>query len=117
MKMQKLGIEIRKIGSIENLYNDVDVILKSHNVPNGSISADMQVATVAHALQSMMQVERHFSICTIRDCAELCQVCVPEERMKVYRSIHCMKWAEMLPDYRQSIIAMVLDDFRIVLCP
>jgi hypothetical protein len=30
---------------------------------------------------------------------------------------HCIEWSEMLPDYRQMLVAMVLDDFRTVLCP
>ncbi len=117
MQVQKLGLEIRKIGNLSNLYNDVDLILKNYSVPTNGISVGIQAATVAHSLQKMLKVESHFSVCTIKNCSELCQVCIAKERMQVYQSIHCMNWNDMLPDYRQMIVAMVLDDFRSVLCP
>jgi hypothetical protein len=117
MQIQRLGLEIRKIGNVQNLYNDVDLILDNYNVPPGCINKNVQVATVAHALQKMLKTERYFDVCTVRRCSELCQVCIARERMQVYESIHCLHWDEMLPDYRQMIVAMVLDDFRDVLCP
>jgi hypothetical protein len=117
MQLQKLGLEIRKLGSIKNLYSDVDMVLRNYNVPTNGINTGVQAATVAHSLQKMLQVENYFSVCTIKNCSELCQVCIAKERMQVYQSIHCMNWNDMLPDYRQMIVAMVLDDFRSVLCP
>ena len=114
--MRAFGLELRKIGSRAELFSEVDRTLnKAGIVSPGQVSADMKVGTVAHALNKMMKVESHFSVCTIRECARLCQVNISSERMNVYSSIHCMNWNDMMEDYRQTIVAMVLDDFRTVL--
>lgn len=115
--LQKLGLEIRKVGSTSNLYRDVDLILQNHHVPSGGVSSNVQVASVAHSLQRMLNTKSSFDVCCIRDCAEICQIVIPADRLAVYRSIHCMNWSEMLPDFRQMITAMVLDDFRQILNP
>lgn len=115
MKLKSLGLEIRKIGNIKDLYNDVDMTLNRFDVESKSINTSVQVQTVAHSLQKMLKVGRHFNVCDIRACSELCQVSISSERMNVYRAIHCMDWAEMTDDYRRLIVAMVLDDFREVL--
>lgn len=115
--MQKFGFEIRKIGNVEKLYEDVNVTLGKYNIPNGSISRDVQTQTVAHSLQKMFKPSSHFSVCCIRSNAELCCIIIPSERMNVYSSIHCMDWNDMLPDFRMMITAMVLDDFRGILNP
>lgn len=117
MQLQKLGLEIRKIGNLNNLYNDVDLVLSNYKAPEQSVNRPIQAATVAHSLQKMLKTESHFSVCTIEKCAALCQICIAKERMQVYNAIHCVNWNEMLPDYRQLIVAMVLDDFRSVLNP
>lgn len=117
MQLQKLGLEIRKIGNLNNLYNDVDLVLSNYKVPEQSVNRPIQAATVAHSLQKMLKTESHFSVCTIEKCAAICQICIAKERMQVYNAIHCVNWNEMLPDYRQLIVAMVLDDFRSVLNP
>ena len=111
------GIEIRKVGSAKSLYEDVDRVLKNYNIPKGSVSQDLQVSTVAHSLHKMIQVESYFNICTVDHCVKICQIIIPAERYKVYHAIHCMHWNEMLPDYRQTIVAMILDDFRTILNP
>lgn len=113
--MRKFGIEIRKTGSTENLYQDIDIILDNSQIPQGGINQDIQTQTVAHSLQKMLSIQNHFSVCIIKDCANLCQICISKERMLVYNSIHCMDWNEMTDEYRQLITAMVLDDFRTVL--
>jgi len=117
MQFQKFGLELRRIGNVDNLYADVDRTLNACNVSPNSVSMKAQIQTVAHALQQMFKVNKHFSVCTIRNCASLCQICVSKERMDLYSSIHCMDWNEMLPEYRNMVVAMVLDDFRAVLNP
>ena len=117
MQIQKLGLEIRKIGNVQNLYSDVDMVLRNANVPSQGINLTVQQQTVAHSLQKMLNTERHCDVCTIRTCAELCQICISSERMKVYSAMHCVNWSDMLADFRQLLIAMILDDFRCVLCP
>ncbi len=117
MQLQKFGLEIRKIGSLQNLYKDVDNVLANYKIPPNSINTGVQSLTVAHSLQKMMNVDSHISVCTIKDCAILCGLVIPKERMLVYSAVHCMHWNEMTPEYRQVITSMILDDFRSILDP
>ena len=109
--MQVFGLELRRSGNIQNLYKDVDIVLK-----NFDINAVKQGA-IAHALQKMLSTQNHFSICTIKNCMEMAQISIANERIAIYQSQHCMDWGEMLPEFRQILIAMVLEDFRSVLAP
>lgn len=114
--MKAFGIELRRIGNVRSLYDDVDRVLKNSGVTvHDGVGGLMQQQTVAHALQKMMRTDNHFSVCCVNECAKLCGIRIPAERMAVYSSIHCMNWNEMLPEYRTTICAMVLDDFREVL--
>ena len=113
MQLQTFGIEIRKIGDVNSLYKEVDSVLRANEIGK-EISPIVAMQTVAHALHKMLKVESFFSICIIENCAKVCQICIPKERMQVYSAIHCVNWNEMLPDYRQLVIAMILDDFRCV---
>lgn len=112
-----LGLEIRKKNTIGNLYADVDKTLLANGLKNGEVSVGLQSQAVAHSLQKMMKPNSHFSICTIRECMEVSKIVIPQERIDVYHSIHCVHWSEMLPEFRQMIIAMILDDFRAILNP
>jgi len=115
MILKKFGIEVRKFGTRDSLYNEVDAVLSESGIGKGEVNGEMQVGGVAHGLQRMFQIERYFDVCTIRSCANLCQVTISQERLNLYSSVHCMSWSEMLPDFRKRLIAMVLDDFREVL--
>jgi len=95
MQIQKFGLELRKIGSVENLYKDVDIVLNSYGIKSGEITRTVQVQSVAHALQKMMNVKSYFCICTIDTCSELCQINISKERRLIYRNAHCMHWNEM----------------------
>ena len=117
MYLKSFGIEVRKIGNTHNLYKDVDLILSNNGIPARGVSGNLQAQAVGHALQQMLKADRHFSVCTITNCIDVCQVVVPSERMAIYRSIHCINWSDMQPDFRQMVIAMILDDFREVLNP
>lgn len=113
--MITFGIEIRKAGNTENLFRDVDMILSQSGIPSRGVSNEMQRHTVAHALQKMIRVDGHFSVCCIRNCVDVCQIPVCQERMAIYSACHCVNWNAMEPDFRTKLIAMVLDDFREVL--
>lgn len=115
--MKAFGIEIRKVGDVKGLFKEVDIVLSKAGITSSGITSDLQSQTVAHALQKMIKVGKWFDVCTINNCAEACNIHIPAERVKIYRAIHCIDWNEMLPDYRQTIIAMVLDDFRGILNP
>lgn len=114
--MKAFGIEIRKSSSV-NLFKDVDAVLAKHGVKHGEITAELQMSTCAIALKKMMRRDNFFSVCTISDCAKLCAIVVPRDRMNVYQSVHCVNWSDMDGEYRELICALVLDDFRSILCP
>lgn len=116
MISKRLGFEIRKIGDAKAFYRDVDSVLANANVPSGGVNAELQTSTIAHALQRMIANESHFSVCTVDRCMRLSGVVISAERYAIYSAIHCMNWNEMEPDYRQVIVAMLMDDFRSVLC-
>lgn len=113
--MQRFGIEIRKAGDTRNLYRDIDTILHKNGLKTTEVNDSFKIQTVAHSLQKMFKVESFFSVCTIQSCANLCQICISKDRMNVYQAVHCMTWSEMLPEYRETLVAMILDDFRGVL--
>ena len=117
MKIEKLGLEIRKLGSLNNLYKDVDIVLSNYGIKSGEINANVQSNAVAHSLQNMLKPERYFSFCCIRDCAALCQIRISAERIKLYETQHCISWSEMTNEFRQMLVAIILDDFRSVLNP
>jgi hypothetical protein len=111
--MKAFGFELRKVGDVKGLYEDVDKVLAG--VPIGGINTEIQIQTVAHTLHKMLQPDKWLDICGIKDCARLCGICISEERMLVYSSAHCMNWNQMTPEFRVILSAMILDDFRVVL--
>lgn len=115
--MQAFGLELRRTGSVGNLYQDVDKVLSNYSIPNGGVTRQLQAQACAHALQDMMKVDKWFNICTIDQCVKVAQIVIPVERYRIYHAAHCISWNNMLPDFRQQLIAMVLDDFRSVLNP
>lgn len=115
MELKTFGIEIRKTNNVQNLYSDVDIVLRKLGIGTGEINSKIQCQAVAHSLQKMLKVDSYFSICTIQNCRDLCQIHIPVERMRLYQTVHCVNWNEMLPDFRQNLVAMILDDFRMVL--
>ena len=65
MKLQKFGIEIRNIGNVQALYEDVDRVLEMNNFEV------IQTKTIAHSLQHMIKVQNYFDICTIKNCQKI----------------------------------------------
>lgn len=109
--MQVFGLEIRKANSIQLLYENVDKVLAENNIN------DIKRMAIAHSLQKMLDSQKYFDVCTIKHCVDVLQVPIDAERIKIYQTQHCIYWSEMLPEFRQMLIAMVLDDFREVLAP
>ena len=113
--MKAFGLELRKTDTVDDLYKSVNNILATAGVPNGSVTQQVQMETVAHALRKMLDTGGYFDVCTIDKCMKVAQIHISKERCDVYHAIHCVHWRDMTADYRQTIIAMVLDDFRDVL--
>lgn len=113
--MRKFGLELRKTGNVNNLFADVDLVLKKAGIKKNDVSS-IEMQTVALALQDMIDGGR-FSVCTIDKCMKVAGVIVSAKRYAIYRAVHCIHWNEMDNEYRKTIIAMVLDDFRDILNP
>ena len=112
MRFNKFGLELRKIGDTKNLYQDVDRVLDNFSITKTDVGDTVKYQSVAHSLHKMLKPNATFYITTVKDAANLCGICIPDERLSVYRSIHCMSWSEMTEAFSKMIIAMVLDDFR-----
>lgn len=110
------GLELRRKNNITDLYKDVGTVLEKAGVANGVVSVDIQRASVAHSLQKML-AGNYFNVCTVRDCSQLVGMNIPTERLNVYQTQHCVSWSDMLPEYKQVLVAMILDDFKDVLNP
>lgn len=108
--MKKIGIDVK--GKI--LYKDIDMFLGGMGIDHGCINMLAQKSSVSHALHKMF-TGTHFSIITIENCAELCNIFISKDRIRLYNTQHCMEWAEMTPQHRQMLMVMVLDDFREIL--
>jgi hypothetical protein len=111
MRIQKLGIELRKIDDVKSLYRDVDLVLQNHKPETVALQ------TVSHSLNKMMRPDKYVSICGIDECAKVAGIVIPAEHRNIYQAVHCMSWSEMTDDYRQFICALILNDFRTVLNP
>ena len=116
MILQKFGIEIRKLDSVQDLYRDVDRTLRAAEIRAGEVSVQMKVHTTAHALQKLFQ-QSYFSSYDVKKIAELSGLIISVERVRMYEAVGTLNYNEMTPEYRQILIAMVLDDFRSVLNP
>src|SRR4051812_36615646 len=108
MQIRSLGIEIRRTGDTRSLFSEVGSVLKRAKISQESVGIDMQAQTVAHALQKMIRHDSYFCVCTIDNCKNVCGIVIPIERMNIYKAAHCISWDQMLPDYRQALVAMVL---------
>lgn len=113
--MKALGLEIRKRDTVQGVFEDVQRVLERYGIPEEGISRAVQVKTTAHALNRMLQPGRWMDVTTIDRAAEVCGFAIPAERRRVYGAIHCVHWNEMESEYRTMIIAMVLDDFKLIL--
>jgi len=104
------GLELVRKGSAADLFKHVDRVLEG--TPKGGLPSGMDRATVAHALQRMLKSDHWMDVCTVRDCEKFTSNPIPPERMHVYKTTHCVHWRDMEPDFRQKLVAMLLDDFR-----
>ena len=117
--MKAFGLELRKHGTVDALYDDVDAILSSAGLQKRiGVTNDVKTGAIAHNLQKMLNPKSGYcSICDIEECADLAGIFLDGERLKVYHTLHCVHWTEMEEQFRNKIIAMILDDFREVLNP
>jgi len=109
MILKSMGLELRRINDISVTYEQVDKILESFKDPERQ--------TLAHGLQDMLQPDNSPSVCFIREAQKLCNIVIPEKHMEIYSMVHCMKWNKMTDEYRNFVVALILNDFRSILMP
>ena len=110
--MQLLGLQIHKQGDFSAIYQGVDSILKKNNIVSGEVSKKAAIQGVSHSLQKMIKHERHFSVCTIDSCCDVASIKLSRQRRDFYSNAHCLNWGDMTEEYKQTLIAMIMDDFR-----
>jgi len=110
-------LSLCKLNDPKVILAGIDAILDKSGLKSGEVSIDMAKKTTAHALQKMLKDESYFSVCTIQNCASALCLKISSPRMAIYNAAHCIRWGDMMPDYRDCLIAMVLDDFRQIFLP
>lgn len=110
--MEIFNLQIRKIGDFSSLYKDIDKTLSTNNIISGGVSKNLTREAVAHALQNMIKNSSHFDVCNINSALDATNIRISSERKAIYRLAHCIDWGDMTENYRQTLIAMVMDDFR-----
>jgi hypothetical protein len=110
--MEIMGLQIHKKDNFKALYEGVDLVLKKSDTVSGGVGKGFVQQSVAHALQSMFKNSSSFNICAVREASEASNIPISSQRMNLYRLAHCMKWGDMTADYKETLIAMIMDDFR-----
>lgn len=110
--MEIFNLQIRKIGDFSTLYKELDTILLDNKITRGGISKVITREAAAHALQNMIKNENHFSVCVVDKISNASNIHISSERQNIYGLAHCIKWGDMTDNYKQTLIAMVMDDFR-----
>jgi len=110
--MKIFGLTIYKKENFISFYKHVDSILEKNKLVSGEVNKNIEKQAVAHALQNMMQHQNFFSICTIRTACRVAGVQLSSKREAIYEAAHCINWGDMTKDYKNCLIAMIMDDFR-----
>lgn len=97
---------------METLQNEINKIL--FNVKDGCVNYYAVVINLNNLFN-----KKYFDNIIIMNIADLCNINIEPTRQKLYVAMHCTNWATMTAQFRNILIAMVLDDFKSVLsyCP
>jgi len=68
--------------------------------------ADPKVLIAATALNKMFR-SSHFSICTLREVAEMLGIHPEREAYKMLHPLHCVNWADMPRELRDQVPRLV----------
>jgi hypothetical protein len=115
--MKILNFELRKIGTLSNLYDEVDKTLKRAGADKGNIPFKMIQTGVAYCLNRMFKNESTFHMYDLNKCFEAANVKISTEKEKLYRSFSGTNWGDMEQEVKNTLIAMILDDLRDILNP
>ena len=111
--MEIFGIEITRKSSVKEIYRQVDLALKKHNITSGEITVELRVQAIEHKIQSIFN-KSFFSVTDIRELSEFCLVkTIGTQRHSIYRALHCMQYADMTDVFKKALKKMVLEDFGV----
>lgn len=114
--MQLFNFEIRKLDG-QNLLKEVDEVLAKNGMKSGEVTIDIANQAAAHSLQKMLKQKDWFDVSTLERCASVICKTINSNRMAIYNSQHCIHWSQMTDNFREVLIAMILDDFREIFLP
>lgn len=63
---------------------------------------------VITALENMFK-GAYFSICTVKQCADITGSIIDENTLNLLTPLHCVHWSQMPKDLRQAVYKMVID--------
>ena len=104
-------LNFTKDEEVKFLYDHVDDLLVKFMISKNNVTPQIKIDGVLNALRNLFK-KGFFDICVVKDCAELLKLKIPETRLLLYRTQHCIHWKDMEPQFRDALIAMILDDFR-----
>lgn len=99
---------------LKTLYDEVDFLIEKFMISQSNVPPSLKIEATINSLRRMFKKD-FFDLCTIKDCAELLELKLSEQRIVFYRTQHCIYWKEMDSEFRDALIAMVFDDFRVKL--
>ena len=111
--MEVFGIEITRKSTVKEIYRQVDLALKKHNITSGEITVELRVQAIEHKIQSIFN-KSFFSVTYIKELSEFSFVkIIGTQRYSIYRALHCMQYADMTDVFRNTLKKMVLEDFGV----
>ncbi len=115
MILKYFNFQIQKsIVERKSLYDEVDNLLDRYGITKNSIPPEVKITALVGSLKKLFN-KKYFDICMLKECLMLFDLKITDERMNIYRTQHCIDWGEMEEDFKNIMIAMILDDFRQVL--
>ena len=104
-------LNFTKDEEVKFLYDHVDDLLVKFMISKNNVTPQIKIDGVLNALRNLCK-RGFFDIGVVKDCAELLKINIPETRLLLYRTQHCIHWKDMEPQFKDALIAMILDDFR-----
>lgn len=92
------------------LFKAADNVLQKYE--KGTIPESIKGQAVLSVLKNISQRKDWFDICAIRELAKLNEVLISAEHWEFFASLHCVHWADMHPDTREYLMAVLIDYFR-----
>ncbi|MEE8151304.1 MAG: hypothetical protein V3T43_06270 [Nitrosomonadaceae bacterium] len=97
--------------NLEKLFNHVDTILEKAGYDGCEVPKSATKAAALAALQDMHAGKTFYSS-TVTEIYEMCGVYLNPKKKAFFRTLHCVEWAAMDPDLKETVIAMIFDGLK-----